>query len=142
MTMVLFLSVLSGIIIAVMIAQNAGLSEAFGMYHSTVIVHIVGLLCILLWMFLRKEKFRWNLTTHWPFYLGGVFGVITVVLANFTFFSLGVSLTLALQLLGQCLAGGLIDHFGWFGLPKTPFRRQHLISFSFIAIGLTLMYLF
>ena len=140
--MFLLLSIVSGIIIAVMIAQNAGLSEAFGMYHSTVIVHIVGLFCILLWMLLRREKFRWNLKTLWPYYLGGVFGVITVVLANFTFFSLGVSLTLALQLFGQCLAGGLVDHFGLFGLPKTPFRRQHWISFALISTGLVMMYLF
>ena len=139
--MLTFLSVLSGSLIAVMIVQNAGLAEMFGTYHSTVLVHIIGLLGILFWIFLKREKLHWDRTTPWYYYLGGVLGVLTVALANLTFFSLGVSLTLSLQLLGQCIAGGIMDHFGLFGLPRTPFRKQHLLSFAFIIAGIMMMYL-
>ena len=137
----LLLSVFSGVLIAVMIAQNAELASISGNYHSTVMVHCVGLLSLLLWMLLRREKFRWDRSTRWFEYLGGVFGVITVVACNLTFFSLGVSLTLALGLLGQCLAGGLADHFGLFGLKRIPFCRQHFVSFGLILAGIVMMYL-
>lgn len=137
--MLVALSLLSGALIALTVAQNGELALLFGNYHATVLVHGVGLAAILLWMLLRKEKPTWNRSTPWPYVLGGVFGVLTVVLNNLCFVSLGVSLTLALGLLGQCLAGGLIDHLGLFGLPKLPFRRGHVLSFGLIAAGLVLM---
>ncbi len=134
-----FLSIISGVLIAIMIAQNGGLASSLGNYHSTVAVHVVGLLSILLWMLFRREKLHWDRSTPWAYYLGGALGVITVVTNNLCFFSLGVSLTLATGLLGQCVAGGIVDHFGLFGLPKVPFRKQHLISFGFIIAGIAIM---
>ena len=139
--MLTLLSVLSGILIAVMIAQNGGLASLHGTYPSAVIVHGIGLISILLWMLIKREKFHWDRSTHWPYYWGGALGVITVLLNNLSFEFLGISLTLSLGLLGQCLAGGIIDHFGFFNLPKRPFRKQHLLSFAFIVAGLALMML-
>lgn len=139
--MLLFLSILSGIFIAVMIAQNGDLGAAYGNYHATLLIHVVGLCCILLWMLARREKIRLDRSTPFIYLLGGAFGVGTVVLNNLCFWDLGVSLTLALGLLGQCMAGGLVDHFGWFGLPKRPFQKQHLLSFFMIAAGIAVMML-
>lgn len=139
--MLSLLSILSGAIIAVMIVQNGGLAGLYGNYHSTVIIHVVGLVTILLWILLRREKFHWDKTTPWPYYLGGTLGVATVVANSVSFAALGVSLTLALGLLGQCLAGGFVDHFGLFGMPKLPFRKQHLVSFGLIVAGIVVMML-
>ena len=139
--MLLLLSIISGMLIAVMIAQNGALAALVGNYHSTVIVHVVGLIAILGWMLIRREKFRWDKTTRWYEYLGGVLGVVTVVTNNLCFFTLGVSLTLVLGLLGQCIAGGIVDHFGLFQLPKKPFRKGHLVSFGLIIAGIVVMYL-
>jgi transporter family-2 protein len=125
-----------------MIAQNGGLAGLIGNYHATIIVHVVGLISILLWMLIRREKLHWNRSTTWPYYMGGVLGVITVVSNSLCFFSLGVSLTLALGLLGQCAAGGIIDHFGLFGLPKLHFRKQHWLSFGIITAGIAMMCIF
>ncbi len=139
--MLSFLSIVSGVLISLMIAQNGGLAGLYGLHHSTVLVHVVGLCSILLWMLLRREKPRWDRSTPWPYYCGGVLGVLTVVFNNLGFAALGVSLTLALGLLGQCIAGGVVDHFGLFGMPKTPFRKGHLVSFGFIIAGIALMML-
>ena len=139
--MLSLLSVISGILIAVMIVQNGSLAEQSGNYTSSIVVHAVGLVAILLWMFFRREKFRWDARTRWPYYLGGVLGVLTVVANNLCFFSLGVSLSLALGLLGQCIAGGVVDHFGLFGLPRLPFLKQHILSFGLIVSGIVMMYL-
>ncbi len=139
--MLSFLSVLSGVLISIMIAQNGGLADLYGNYHSSVLIHVTGLAAVLLWMLLRREKLRWDKTTAWPYYLGGVVGVLTVVANNLSFATLGVSLTLALGLLGQCITGGVVDHFGLFGMPKTPFRKQHFFSFGLIIAGIVIMML-
>lgn len=139
--MLSFLSILSGALIAIMIVQNGGLAEGIGNYHASVIIHVIGLLSVLAWMLIQREKLHWDKRTPWAYYLGGVLGVITVVTNNLCFFSLGVSLTLALGLFGQCVAGGVVDHFGLFGLPKMRFRKQHLLSFGFIIAGIATMLL-
>jgi transporter family-2 protein len=50
------LSLLIGILVAVMITVNGGLTTLYGVYSATVIIHIVGLLLIGLAVFLRREK--------------------------------------------------------------------------------------
>lgn len=137
--MLFFLSILSGILIAVMIAQNGALSSQYSNYHATVLVHAVGLASILLWMLLRHEKPHWNKHTKPHYYFGGLLGVLTVLFNNLCYTALGVSLTLALGLLGQCVAGGIVDHFGLFGLSKLPFQKGHILSFFFIIAGIIVM---
>ncbi len=140
--MLTFLAILSGSLLAITIAQNGDLAVYHGNYHATVMVHAVGLVCILIWMLLKRERFRIDPKTPFVYLMGGVLGVLTVVLNNLCFVELGVSITLALGLLGSCLAGGIADHFGLFGLTKKPFRRQHILSLGLIAAGTAVMMLF
>lgn len=140
--MLIFLSILSGILIAVTVAQNGDLAVVFGNYHGTVLVHVVGLVTIVLWMLIRREKPSLNRKTPWPYYFGGALGVLTVVWNNLCFSSLGISLTLSLGLLGQCVAGGVVDHLGWFGMAKRRFQKQHLVSFALIIGGILMMLTF
>ena len=44
-----------GILVAVMIAVNGGLTTLYGMYSATVIIHIVGLILIVLFFFLHHH---------------------------------------------------------------------------------------
>ncbi|NCB31179.1 MAG: EamA-like transporter family protein, partial [Clostridia bacterium] len=72
-----FLSVISGVLIAVMIVCNGDLSSVYGNYQATVVIHATGLVCILLWMLFRREKFSLSRGMPFLYYLGGVFGVCT-----------------------------------------------------------------
>ncbi len=134
-----FLAVLSGIIVAITIAQNGDLALYFGSIRGTVIVHLVGLVTILLWMLLRRDKFHWDTATPWYGYLGGVMGVLTVYGCNLGFATLGVSVSVALMLLGQTLLGAAIDQFGLLGAQKRPFQPQHLFSFLLVIGGIVTM---
>ena len=133
------LAVLCGALAAIAIAQNGDLALYLGNYRSTVVVHLVGLVSLLLWLMIRRERFRLDPATPWYGYLGGVLGVFTVLGCNLTFASLGVSVSVALMLLGQTLFGAAVDQFGLFGLERRPFQPRHLFSLLLIIAGIIVM---
>ena len=124
MGMMSFLSALSGAMIAVMILMNGQLSGVWGSWAAAVVIHAVGLMVILPWMLIRREKPFVRSRMPPALYLGGAVGVLTTVCANITVPAIGVSATIALGLLGQTAASALLDGLGWLGARKARFRRE------------------
>ena len=110
-----FLSLLIGILVAVMIAFNGGLTTVYGIYSATVIIHIVGLILIGAIILFRREK-PFARRLPWYLYIGGVLGVATTASVNFAFGKISLSAILALGLFGQSVAGVLVDQLGLFGM--------------------------
>ena len=137
--MLALLAVISGALISMTVVQNGNLAAWCGNHQATVTVHLVGLATILLWMAVRGEKLRWNRGTPWYGYFGGVLGVLTVLGCNLSFASLGVSVSVAVMLLGQVVMGLMVDHFGLFGAERRPFQPRHLVSLTLIACGVAVM---
>lgn len=134
-----FLAFLSGILLAVMITVNGGLSEQYGAFPAAVIIHIVGSLFALLFYILQKEKKE--LFTHKPkwIYLGGVIGVSTTLFANLAFGHISMTSIIALGLLGQTMASLAIDVRGLFGMKKRSFQKTSLFGLAFAILGILLM---
>ncbi len=130
-----FASLMIGILVAVMIAVNGGLTTLYGMYSATVIIHIVGLILIGGIILARREK-PFAKRLPWYLYIGGVLGVATTVSVNFAFGKISLSAILALGLLGQSIAGALVDQFGWFGMKKHPFRAYQIPGILLVAGGI------
>jgi len=132
------LSLLMGVLISVMVAFNGGLTASYGVYSATVMIHVVGLtvICIAVWV--KRERFFPG-RFAWYLYLGGAIGVLTTVFNNVSFGRISVSALLALGLLGQSVAGLLIDQFGWLGMEKHPFARRKLVGLAMITAGITAM---
>lgn len=130
---------LTGIIIAVMVAINGGLTEQYGVFLAAVIIHIVGTIFALL--LIRGMKKKVVLSRNWPVWLysGGLIGVLTTVFNNFAFGKISLTGIVALGLFGQTAASLLIDRFGLFGMEKCPFRKSSLIGLSFSAAGIIIM---
>ncbi|WP_202906312.1 DMT family transporter, partial [Clostridium botulinum] len=61
---------------------------------------------------------------------------------NLSFSKLGVSLTLALGLLGQSLSSIFIDHFGLLGMKVIKFEKKKCIGLLFIILGIFIMTVF
>ena len=139
--MLTILAILSGALIAITVVQNGDLALYFGNYWGTVIVHAVGLVTILLVLLLRRERFVWNRRTPWYAYFGGVLGVLTVLGSNQSFATLGVSISVAMMLLGQALMGVAVDQFGLFDAERRPFHPKHILSFILIIGGIGVMLL-
>lgn len=134
--------VLSGFIgslAAVMMYLNGILATAVGSMRSNLIVHISGLALSALVLALTRS-WRHLPKGFSPLWLsGGAIGYLTVLLANFSFASLGVSMTIGLGLLGQVLASVATDHFGLFGSSVRKFRPSDAVGLAAIFAGILAM---
>ncbi|MFV0516634.1 MAG: DMT family transporter [Aminipila sp.] len=135
------LSVLTGAIIAIMIAVNGVLTSSYSIYLATVIIHIVGLILITLILIRHRENPAPWKNKQLPLFLysGGLVGVATTVFNNVAFGKISMSAILAIVLLGQSVASIIIDHYGWLDMPHQPFNKKKLIGLSFIIVGIVLI---
>lgn len=130
-----------GTIIAIMVSINGLLATITGPYFSNFIYHLLGLFLILIGFIVKKNK-EFNLKVI-PiiFFLPGILSVVVVVLNNICISQLGVTLTIAISLFGQLIISALIDNYGLFKMTIIKFRKEKLIGYSFISIGIVLMIL-
>ena len=135
-------SALIGVLLSIMIAINGILARNIGNYSSVVIIHIVGLIGISFILLIKKIKF--NLRKDIPIYLysAGAIGVFTVLFSNISFNRLGVSISLALCLLGQSLASIIIDHYGLLGMEVIKFKKEKILGLIIICFGIITMTLY
>ena len=128
------LSLLTGILISAVIAFNGGLAAQYGLYSATVLVHISGLLFIAILVCMKGEK-PFSRKHPYMLYLGGAANVLTILFASFAFGRISVSAILALGLLGQSIAGLIVDQYGLLGMVKYPFAKYKLVGLLLILAG-------
>ncbi|MBE6049943.1 MAG: DMT family transporter [Clostridium sp.] len=133
------LSVFIGILIGIMTSFNGILSTYIGNYTSTVIIHFVGLLGVIVILILTKSKLTFDKSLPLTLYSAGAVGVFTVLFCNFSFPVVGAALVTALGLLGQTLSSIIIDHYGLLGVNISKFNSKKLIGLTIILLGLFIM---
>lgn len=133
------LSILTGVLIAGMVAINGALTAQYGVYLSTVIIHIVGLVLISIVCLARREQPAKRRKLPLWFYFGGIIGVGTTVFNNIAFGRISLSAIVALGLMGQAVSSLCIDQFGWMGMPKRPFRPVKLTGLLCMLAGCVYM---
>lgn len=135
-------AVVSGILVALMVTCNGTLSNYLGDYPALTFIHGIGFITIITILILTKQKFP--KLKGIPIYLfsGGALGVFMIFSNNICFTYLGVSLTVALGLLGQLIASYIIDHFGLFGMEISKFQKEKIIGFIVIFAGIVLMVIY
>ncbi len=131
-----------GALIAVMVFFNGTLAGYTDSMFSVLVVHIVGITAITLIVVFKREKTVAG-SGRLPviFFCGGILGVLLTYLNNICIASLGVSLTLALGLVGQSAMSCAIDHFGLFGAATSRFNPKKLIGFGLCFAGVAVMVL-
>ncbi len=132
------LALFTGVLIAGMVALNGALMEEYGVYSSTALIHVAGLLLIGVICLLAKEK-PFLKRAPWYLYLGGALGVVLTVCNNLSFGRISVSALLALGLFAQSVGGAAMDHYGLFGLPRRPFHRYKLVGITLTLAGIAAM---
>jgi len=135
-----------GVLIAVMITVNSRLAELIGNIPGSIIVHISGLALVSLIVIITtiggksRRRGTGNRGKIPPYlFLGGVCGVGLVLFNNLCFINLGASLTIAMGLLGQTMAGQVVDVTGFLGMDRHPFRRWKLIGWGLVIAGALVM---
>lgn len=139
--MYLFLSSLCGLIVTVMSIFNGQLSDHFGIYVSTVLIHMIGLCTMIIVLLIKQKRISFHNRVLPVLYLGGVVGVFTVVFQVFSISSIGVALLTALGLLGQMLMSILLEYKGWFGTMKRKMNKVQLLSLVIVVVGIGVMIL-
>lgn len=128
-----------GALIALMIGYNGVLAEGVGNYTSTVIIHLVGIVILIVVLLVTKSKVKFRNGVPIYLYSAGVMGVVTVLFNNASFMVLGASVTLALGLLGQAVASFVIDHYGLLGMAKVKFKKEKIVGLVLVCVGIGFM---
>ncbi|ACO83453.1 DMT family transporter [Clostridium botulinum] len=136
------ISAFIGALIAIMTLFNGTLSNTFGNYTSSIIIHVIGLFSITFVLLITRSRIKIQKGIPVYLYSAGAIGVFSVVFSNLSFSKLGVSLTLALGLLGQSLSSIFIDHFGLLGMKVIKFEKKKCIGLLFIILGIFIMTVF
>jgi transporter family-2 protein len=137
------LAVAGGVLLAFMIHYNSLLAKHTTPVFASWVAHGLGGAAALLLVVLYSKAPRSTATADGPrcvkaplwFYLGGIPGAFTVILAAVTVNStLALAGTVALMLVGQVLFGIVSDHFGLF---RTPRRRIGVYDLCVVLSVLT-----
>jgi transporter family-2 protein len=131
-----------GALISIMIMLNGTLSNSYGNYTSTVIIHLTGLFSIIFILLITRTKFKFKKNIPIYLYSAGAIGIFTVLFNNLSYSTLGVAVTIALGLLGQSITAIIIDHFGLLGMDIIRFRKEKFIGLILVSFGILVMTIF
>lgn len=140
---VLLIGLSAGAAVAVQFAVNAQLKISIGNpLWASLSSFLVGATALLATIFFQRVPLpaAQALTSApawaWIGGLGGAFYVYTAILL---LPRIGVAALAGLAVTGQMLAALLIDHYGLFRVPISPFSWTRLIGAAFIIFGLVLI---
>lgn len=125
-----------GVLLSMMNTVNAQLSDLYGNWAATVMIHLIGLLVLL------PLAFTWGRPkgrAPWYQYSGGLIGILSVVFVNIGVSGIGVTANLVLMLLGQVSCSAVVDHFGLLGAAVHRMNRGKLLAMAVMALGCAAM---
>lgn len=128
-----------GTLITLMLFANGNLQTAFGASRSLLIIHATGTLAVLLYLLVKRASFKAREPIKPYLYLAGAMGVLLVFFNITTVSSIGLTMTIALGLVGQIVASSVVDHYGLFALEKRRWNMKKLSGFTLIAAGIAVM---
>lgn len=131
-----------GVLIAVMVSFNGVLAGYTSSMFSVLVVHAVGLSAVGIIVLCKKESTGASGKIPVYFFCAGAIGVLLTYFNNVCLGALGISLTLALGLVGQSILSCIIDHWGLLGIQTSRFSSKKLVGFALIFIGAAVMALF
>jgi transporter family-2 protein len=134
----LIIAALSGVAMAIQGTLNSALGKIIGIWETTFIVQLTGLLLVSVLLFVCR--FGDGCLAHipqapWYTYLGGALGVLIIYCVVIAIPKIGVAPATTAIVLAQVLTAGLVDHFGLFGMNKIPFSLYNLLGTLMMAGG-------
>ena len=75
----------------------------------------------------------------WWTWIGGALGMVYLLGLAALAPRLGTATLLSLTVLGQLLAAGLLEHFGWLGLPHHALTPGRLLGLALVVAGVVLV---
>ena len=137
------LVVAGGMGLALQIAANGRLRAGVGNPIASALVSFgVGMIALAL-VYLSGVFGRVKLTEAGPLpwwaWTGGLFGAFYVALSVVALPRLGSALVIAGAVLGQMVAGLVLDSFGWLGVPRVPLNGWRVLGAALLLAGVALL---
>lgn len=133
------LAILGGVLLTLMVEYNSKLASYTDPFLAAWIAHgfgfIVSVVLVYVSSIFNKTHKNKNKIPLW-YYLGGVPGAFTVVLAAVLVNNgMGLPSAIALMLSGQIIFGMIIDNYGLLDLPVQKINRNSMIAVILVIAG-------
>ncbi len=134
----LSLAALAGAAMAVQGTLNAALGKVVGIWESTLIVHLIGTVTVLIIILVGGIGFG-NLTkipqAPWYAYLGGLLSVVIIYAVVRVIPQAGVGNATTAIIAAQIITALLIDSLGLLGMKKYAFHYTDILGILLLAVG-------
>ena len=134
--LVILIGLLGGAAVGLQVPIAGAMGQRVGGIASSFIIHVSGAIFSGMFLFLRGgEKIKdWH-TLPWYMLIAGIFGLILYLTINVTLPRLGSTMMVALIIVGQLVAGVIIDHFGLLGVVTHPIDLPRALGIAVLALG-------
>ncbi len=134
----LSLAALAGAAMAVQGTLNAALGKVVGIWESTLIVHLIGTVTVLIIIIAGGIGFG-NLAkltqAPWYAYVGGLLNVVIIYAVVRVIPQIGVGNATTAIIAAQIITALMIDNLGLFGMRKYVFHYTDIVGILLLAIG-------
>src|SRR3954463_2126267 len=139
----LALALITGALIPIQAATNAGFSKSIGNPFITgLMVFIVGLIGMILFLLITRTSFpmRHQLASAPVYgYLGGIIVATYVVMITVLVPRIGVGTAIGLIVTGQIICAVAIDHFGLFNVAVQSISISRIVGMLLMIAGVYLV---
>ena len=138
--LVVAIGLMGGIAVGTQGPIAGAMGQRIGGASSSFIVHLGGAIASLALLIVRKGEFinEWR-TLPWYMLGCGAFGLVLYLSLTHTIPRVGAATAIALLIVGQLLAGLVIDHFGVFGVTTRAIDGSRLAAAALLLAGAYLM---
>jgi transporter family-2 protein len=132
----ILIGVLGGVAVGLQTPFAGAISQRVGGAASSLIIHASGAVISALVLLVRggEQIGNWR-SLPWYMWLAGGLGVVLYLTLSVTFPRLGATATIVLVILGQLLAGLVIDHFGFLGVTVRSIDGGRVLGAAALLVG-------
>lgn len=134
--LVILIGLIGGVAVGIQVPIAGAMSERIGGASSSFIVHLSGAIFSGVLLFLRGgEKIREWQSLPWYMLIAGLWGLLLYLTISVTLPRLGGATVIMLVIVGQLIAGAVIDHFGWLNVPVHPISITRILGIVILLAG-------
>jgi transporter family-2 protein len=141
--LLIFVGVFAGVVSTAQMVVNARLGVALGSpFVAAATSFSVGVVCAWLAVLMAGAEFPAIVVTKnvpWWAWFGGMLSATFIIVSIMIARPLGAALLIGSVVVGQLLAGVVIDHYGWFGMPVQPVTLVRFLGALFLVAGVILI---
>ena len=116
---------------------NAALGKVIGIWESTLVVHVIGLLTVAVIILALGTNWQAGKLAEapWYAYVGGIMNVIIIYAVVRTMPQIGVGNATTAIIVAQIITALLIDNSGAFGMKQCDLHMRDLLGVLLLGVG-------